>query len=120
MDPEQTDEFIAGRESAFEALRLGTCIGRQRSLAVCQLLILPSFENPVSWDVTEVVSRQETRLHRSCWRMDVDSQALRSPVERAKHPRPFRPTLETGWVLVNAGKLDAILSPLREIRIPLM
>ena len=55
VDREQMDEFCAVRESAFDALRLGTSIGRHRSVPMCQFLILPSFENPVSWDVIRVV-----------------------------------------------------------------
>ena len=122
MDREQMDEFQAVRESAFDALRLGTLIDRHRSARVCQFVILPSFENPVSWDVIKVVSRKDgaqTRLYRSCWRMDVDSQAMDSPVERLKHPRPYNPTLETDWVLVDQGRLAAVLSLFCTIRIPL-
>lgn len=120
MDQEQIDEFYTIRESAFDALRLGTGIDRHRSVPICQLLILPSFENPISWDVIKVASRQagaQTRLYRSCWRMDLDSQAMSSPVERLKHPRPFKPTLETEWVLIDSGKLAAILARLQDIRI---
>ena len=122
MDREQMDEFYAVRESAYDALRLGTLIDRHRSVPMCQFLILPSFENPVSWDVIRVVSRQagaQTRLYRSTWRMDVDSQAMSSPVERLKHPRPYTPTLETDWVLVDKGKLEAILAHFNAVRIPL-
>ncbi len=117
------DEFYAVRESAFDTLRLGTLIDRHRSVPLCQFLILPSFENPISWDVIEVVSRGEgaqTRLYRSTWRMDVDNQAMSSPVERLKHPRPYKPTLETDWVLVDANRLEVILSRIRSVRIPLM
>src|SRR5262249_39052658 len=133
VDSEQVDEFdtvrelmeesCAVRESAYDSLRLGTLIERQRSVPVCQFLILPSFENPVSWDVIKVVSRKDgaqTRLYRSTWRMDVDDQAMSSPVERLKHPRPYKPTLEADWVLVDAVKLEAVLSRIRSIRIPLM
>jgi hypothetical protein len=123
VDQEQMNEFYAVREAAFDALRFGTLIERHRSVPVCQYLILPSFENPISWDVIKVVSRgqgAQTRLYRSTWRMDVDSQAMSSPVERMKHPRPYKSTLETDWVLVDAKKLEAILSRIRGVRIPLM
>jgi hypothetical protein len=122
VDREQMDEFYSVRESAYDALRLGTPIEHRRSVPMCQFLILPSFENPVSWDVIRVVSREygaQTRLYRSCWRMDLDSKAMSSPVERLKHPRPYNPTLETDWVLVDKGKLEAILARFNVIRIPL-
>lgn len=122
MDHEQMDEFYAVREAAYDALRLGTRIDRHRSVPMCQFLILPSFENAVSWDVIRVVSRKDgaqARLYRSCWRMDVDSQAMSSPVERLKHPRPYHPTLETNWVLVDKKKLEVILARFNGIRVPL-
>src|SRR6516162_1051344 len=117
------DEFYAVRESAYDALRLGTLIERHRSVPVCQFLILPSFENPVSWDAIKVVSRKDgaqTRLYRSTWRMDIDDQAMSSPVERQKHPRPYKPTLETDSVLIDAAKLEAVLSRIRSVRVPLL
>src|SRR5262245_16575544 len=122
VDREQMDEFYAVRESAYDALRFGTLIERHRSVPMCQYLILPSFENPISWDAIGVVSRKDgaqTRLYRSCWRMDIDSQAMSSPVERLKHPRPYKPTLETDWALVDRVKLAAILERFNALRIPL-
>jgi hypothetical protein len=91
-------------------------------LPLCQLLILPSFENAVSWDVIRIVSRDDgaqTRLYRSCWRMDIDSEAMSSPVERLKLPRPYSPTFETDWVLVDKERLEAILARLNAARVPL-
>src|SRR5688500_6819085 len=51
--------------------------------------------------------------------MDEDNHAKSSPVERLKHPRPYQPTLETDWALLDAARLDAILSRIRHVRIPL-
>jgi hypothetical protein len=123
VEREQMDEFSTVRESAYDALRNGTLIERRRSVPVCQFLILPSFENPVSWDVIKSFSRKDgpqTRLYRSTWRMDVDVEAMRSPVERLRHPRPYDPTLETDWVLVDAVKLEAVLLKIQSTRIPLV
>ncbi len=122
MHREQQDEFYLVRESAYDALHLGTMIERQRSVPMCQYLILPSFENPISWDAIGVVSRKDgaqIRLYRSCWRMDIDAQAMSSPVERLKHPRPYKPTLETDWVLLDRRKLEAFLERFTAVRIPL-
>src|SRR5947209_3792842 len=111
------NEFYALREAAYDGLRLGKYIDCHRSASVCRFLILPSFDNPVSWDVLHVVARRaaaQTRLYRSCWRMDLDEDAMRSPVERLKHPRPYAPTIETKWVLIDRGHIEAILARLRE------
>ncbi len=123
MDREQIDEFYKLQELACNALRLSTAIDRHQAIPICQLLTLPSFENPVSWDVIKMMSRQsrgETRLYRSCWRMDLDSQAMSSPMERLKHPYPFIPTIESDWILVDTTQLEAVLSRLQSIQIPLM
>ncbi len=122
MDREQMDEFGAVRQTACDALRFGALMDQHRPLAVCQFLILPSFENAVSWDVTKVASRKEgahTRLYRSCWRMDIDSQAMSSPVERCKHSRPYRPTIEVDWVPIDEAQIDGLLKKLRLVPVPL-
>jgi hypothetical protein len=122
MDREQIDEFVAIRDEVYEGLRLGTYIDRQHSVLVCRYLILPAFENPVSWDVVRVVARgagAQTRLYRVCWRMDLDERALSSPVERLKHPRPFRPTVEVDWGPIDLPRVEALLARLGSIRLPL-
>lgn len=123
MDREQIDEFHGVRKTAYDALRFGTLIDRHRSKTVCQLLIMPSFQNAICWDVVDVRPKREDaqmRLHRSCWRMDVDWQALSSPIKRLKHPRSYHPTLETGWVVLNAQKLEAIFEHFRTVSIPVV
>ena len=121
MQSEQ-DEFVAIREAAYDGLRLGTYIDRHHSVPVCQLLILPSFENAVSWDVIRVAHRRagaQARLYRSCWRMDIDLHAMSSPVERLKYPRPYSPTVEANWVVIDRSRVEVILARLRTAPIPL-
>jgi hypothetical protein len=122
MDRELMEEFYAVREAVYDGLRLGRYIDRHRSVPVCQYLVLPAFENPVSWDVIRVASRTagaQTQLYRSCWRMDLDDRAMSSPVERMKYPRPFKPTVEVGWTLVELARVDALVARLRLVRVPL-
>ena len=122
MELEQIDEFCTVRESAYDALRRGILVECHRSVPMCQFLVFPAFENPVSWDVIRVVSPKDetqTRLYRSCWRMDLDSQAMSTPVERLKHAHPYKPTFERDWVLVDKAKLEAILARFNAVRIPL-
>lgn len=123
MDREQVDEFCAIREVVYDGLRLGKYIDRYRSVPVCQLLTLPSFENAFSWDVVRVAASgagAQTRLYRSCWRMDIDADAMRSPVERLKHPRPYPPTIDVDWVLIDRPRMELILESLRATPIPLV
>jgi hypothetical protein len=122
MDLEQQNEFGRIRKAAYDALRRGAFIERDRSLSLCQYLILPSFDNPISWDVVKGVRNRneaQTRLYRSRWRMDFDGQALSSPAERINYPRPYKPTFESEWVLIDEKKVEAILVQFNAIRIPL-
>lgn len=122
MDPEQLKEFCALRTSVYDGLRLGRYIDRDRVLQVCQFLILPAFENPTSWDVVQAIPRvggPQTRLYRSCWRMDVDDEVMSSPVERLKHPRPLRPTIEVGWAPVDPARIEALVARFRAVKVPL-
>lgn len=116
------DDFAAVREAVYDGLRLGKYIDRHRSVPVCQYLGVPAFDNPFSWDLVQIVSRRaaaQTRLYRACWRMDLDVRAMGSPVERMKHPRPFRPTVEVGWAPVGLAGVEALVARFRSIRVPL-
>ena len=121
MDPELTREWFSIRKDVAEGLRHASYVGAF-GLPVCQVLTLPSFDNPVGWDVRKSPARRkeaETRLYRSCWRMDLDLDAFRSPLERLRHSRSFRPTVEVGWTPIDPGSLDGPLGKLRENPIPL-
>jgi hypothetical protein len=52
-------------------------------------------------------------------RRDIDSQAMRNPVERLKHPRPYPPTIEVDWVPIDRPVIEAVLAGLRANAIPL-
>jgi hypothetical protein len=122
VEPEHWAEFDAVREAAYNGLRRGRYIEHARSLPACQYLVLPAFENAVSWDVMRGVERgahTEIRLWRSCWRMDQDARAFSSPMERLKHPRPYRPTVDVGWTLLDSSRIESIIACLRSIRVPL-
>jgi hypothetical protein len=111
VDSEHLHEFTGVREAACEGLRSGAFVPDAGS-PVCRFVILPSFGNSVAWEVRSRPVRArpaELRLFRSCWRMDLDLQHFGSPLERLKHPRPYRPTVEVGSVLVDADRINALV-----------
>ncbi len=68
---ELADEFGAIQRDVFRGLRACKYPDRSGWLHVnCQFLILPSFENALSWDVVSVLPQRkepvQTRLYRSC------------------------------------------------------
>jgi hypothetical protein len=121
MDREHFAEFSAVREAA----RDGLCCGRfvvDMGWPLFRFVVLPSFENSLAWDVPLHPVRgkpAETRLFRSCWRMDLDARAFGSPVERLRHPRPYRPTIEVTSGAIDAAEVEELIDRFRTISIPL-
>ncbi len=123
MDPEHFNEFNEVRHAVYDGLRSGFYVGRDNGLPVCRLLVPPSFGNAVGWDVlTKPIRRKpaQPRLFRSCWRMDLDGTALGSPVERLRHPRPYRPTVEVDSAPIDGAKIEELIRRLRNIQVPLV
>ena len=121
MESEHFDEFYAVREAACHGLRSGGFID-DIGWPLCRFVVLPSFENSVAWDVRSLRVRgkpAEPHLFRSCWRMDLDHQALGSPVERFKHPRPYQPTVEVGSIPINAARIEGLIHQFQTIPVPL-
>jgi hypothetical protein len=121
VDFEHLDEFSAVRASASDGLCSGAFVGNE-GWPVCRFVVLPTFENCFAWDVRSMPVRSkpaEPRLFRSCWRKDLDLQALGSPVERLKHPRPYRPTVEVGSVPIDAAKIEGLVHRFQRIPVPL-
>lgn len=121
MEQARAEELRAVQKLAYDALRSKRYLESDPSKG-CQLLIMPSFENVICWDVLDVGPTHESggiRLHRTCWRMDFDFEALNDPIKRLRHPRPYHPTLETAWTELDRTALTAILAGFSAIRIPL-
>lgn len=98
----------------------GSFVG-DAGISLCRFVVLPAFENSVGWDVRSLQVRgkpSKSQLFRSCWRLDVDQQAFRSPVERLKHSRPYRPTIEVGSAPIDAAKIEGLVRRLQAIPIP--
>jgi hypothetical protein len=115
------NEFYELRDGVFSALRSGKYLTLQRGVRACQLLELPSFDNPVSWDIVKINARRcrESQLFRTCWRWDQDIETFSNPVERQKYGATFLPTIETGHVLVDHERIDALLVRIRSVPVSL-
>src|SRR5262245_23249262 len=51
--------------------------------------------------------------------MDIDRGVFMSPMERVKHPKLYRPTIESDWVLIEGARVDSALAKLRSTAVPL-
>jgi hypothetical protein len=120
-DDELRWEYDAIRESAYYVLRNCKRIPLERYVPQCQFLILPSFDDPVSWDIVQTYADGDfkTHLYRTTWCSIHDLQTLESPEERSKPAGSYRPTFKSQRVLVDVEQLTSIVSRLQAIRIPL-
>lgn len=119
MEEDRQDEFDEVRVWAYRRLRERSCLESDPRTG-CQLLILPSFENMICWDVLDIDFERDTagtRLHRTCWRMDIDYERLSDPIERLKHPRLYYPTLESDSVELDRSALQATLAKFSDVRV---
>jgi len=122
VDFEHIGEFYEVREAACDGLRSGRFVEGEAGSTLCRLVVLPSFENAVAWDVLSLPTRgatARTRLLRSCWRQDLDLHALGSPVERLRHSRPYRATVEVGSAPIDTAEIEGLVLRLRTIPVPL-
>jgi len=116
-DADLTREVVRLRDDVYERLRQAADVTDARWFRVGQLLVLPSFECPYSWDVLRNPHGVYT-LNHTCWRLDKDNAAFESRSERAKHPVPFAPTIETAVVPIPSGQLRGLLEAFRGVSIP--
>ncbi|MFO0815823.1 MAG: hypothetical protein U0796_21610 [Gemmatales bacterium] len=121
MDREQQAEFLRVRQIAIRRLRQVKLKSSRLASHICKYVELPSFGNAIAWDVLSMLTREgkSLRLYRTCWRYDQDSEAFRSPIIRLKHPKPYLPTLESGWVELRSSELHGILELLTGTRVPM-
>lgn len=122
MDQEQSFEFSMMQRDVYHKLRRGGYLPDEGERRIAQYLSLPAFDNPISWDVIQVPKRREpdgTMLFRTCWRMDLDLQALSTPVERLKYPRPFVPTIDVTQHVIDRSRIESILAQFQSIPVPL-
>jgi hypothetical protein len=116
-DADLTREFVRLRDGVYDRLRQAADVPDSRWFRVGQLLVLPSFECPYSWDVLRDPHGVYT-LYRTCWRLDRDDAAFESRAERAKYPVPFVPTIETAAVPISSDDLRELLDAFRGVSIP--
>ena len=121
MEQELINEFSSLRDEVFEALRRGTYSKSHGVARVLRYLMLPSFHNPVSWDVVRSSSNSNNgvfSLVRTCWRMDLDGWEFESPIRRLRHPRPFKPTIEVDCVPLEAVQIETKIASFQTIHAP--
>src|SRR5688572_8657727 len=97
LDSEQGREFSRLQADVTARLRQHFFIDLQNGSHVFQYLILPAFDLPVAWDVFVRPRRgyeAEHVLLRTSWRVDLDREKFRTPVDRLRYPYPLVPTME--------------------------
>jgi hypothetical protein len=111
-------EFYDLREDVYDRLRAADHVPHGWALRVGQLLVIPSFQNPYSWDILRDPEGVYS-LHYTCWREDQDAAAFKSPAARGDYyPAPFRPTIEASPIPITSAQLDGLIAEFLGVSIP--
>lgn len=85
-------------------------------------LVLPAFTPTIAWDVfrrPRLGHSDDFILVRTTWRSDLDSEKVRTPVERLRHSRPLQPTIELNLLSVPSAELEQLSKELAELKLPI-
>jgi hypothetical protein len=83
---------------------------------------MPSFTPAYRWTVYSTLPfAKGKRSFATCaiWRSDLDSEKLRSPVERLRYPKELAPTIQEATLWLRDGQVEEIEQRIRGISIPL-
>ncbi|MBL8084790.1 MAG: hypothetical protein JNN26_19360 [Candidatus Obscuribacter sp.] len=120
MEPEQSYEFRCLRDDVVQKMRHHTYV--DAATHVFQYLVLPAFTPTIAWDVfrrPRLGHSDDFILVRTTWRSDLDSEKVRTPVERLRHSRPLQPTIELNLLSVPSAELEQLSKELAELKLPI-
>jgi hypothetical protein len=119
MDPELSKEWLALQFAMRDRLRMHAYVNSGGYTALLQFAVFPSFENSWSWDIFRQVRGDDVAVWKTIWRFDRDVDAFSSPVERQKHPRPFKPTVKVFRLDVSPASAVQIVEEFYDLSIPI-
>src|SRR2546423_4785068 len=120
MDPEQSKEWSNFEQQALDLVRKGNVPDEVGVFHLFQIVILPSFDPAMSWEVYRKTSRsgeQKYFVINTRWRRDTDIKRFETPMERLKHPHKLLPTLETMKVELPINLVELFLDRLKSVTI---
>jgi len=123
VDREQHEEWLAFRQAAEHVLRDAVIPPSCRVRLVVQFLELPAFTICRSYELYHETPRRRAPRYQAVeitWRLDEDIERFRTPVERLRHPRDLRPTIERRDGVLSSDDVSALLDELRSLRLPIV
>jgi hypothetical protein len=126
MNDEQRQEWYKIEERATFLIRQGCALAHTDGFPLFQVMVLPSFEPIISWEVCEKWEDEDSKSYlavRSAWRIDLDREQLQQreailPIKR-KYLPPIEPTIEVLSTPLPENWCRTMLSKLQQITIPI-
>lgn len=129
MEREHHAEWQELRARATDELRRGAAksLRRGQPQRLVQVLVLPSFEPSLAYEVICVPSVSAPTASvpeafvaiRTSWDQPADLACFASPVERLRHPRVLRPTMQRREGTLAASEARALVADLANLQLPL-
>lgn len=120
-DTEQQREWLHFESNAIERLRTGSNIKKTGIGRILSLLVAPSFENAVCYDLYKGFTSHEGQRYVmifSSWQRLKDIRKFETPIERLKYPRFIPPTIEQMEIEVKSDYTDSLLRKFKSVRVP--
>src|SRR5689334_2173965 len=119
MTPDLQREFQSLRETAKQRLRDVLASGSYRH--VFSLWVTPSFAPAYRCTLYAPLPRAQGKqsfASFTIWRSDLDTEKLKTPVERLKHPQDLAPTIEDDMVWLTEAEVEDFERRISGIAVP--
>ncbi|MBC7529769.1 MAG: hypothetical protein H7308_19750 [Chthonomonadaceae bacterium] len=116
----QQKEWSELTKHAMERLRKGNTPDLARVRQCFQILVMPSFEDHVSWEVCHDDKAEAYFAVCSIWRVGTDVAKLETPIVRLRHPRPLFPTIEVEQFPLQSEWAEIAIASLKSLSISAM
>ena len=117
MEEFQQKEWNELTKHAMERLRKGNTPDLARVRQCFQILVMPSFEDHVSWEVCHDYKAEVYFAVCSIWHGGIDAAKLETPIVRLRHPRPLFPTIEVQQFPLQNEWAETALAALKSLSI---
>ena len=120
MEDELQREWERLEARARELIRDEKLFDGRRGLRMFQMVVEPSFEDAVCWNVFQSGIGPDAKHFggRAVWRRGADMEKLHTPLTRLKHLGELSPTVEARVFELPGELVESSLGPLKSVSIP--
>lgn len=119
MDLGQQIEWLEFTKYAVEIVRKGNIQNKHRLTRVFQIILCPTFDNVIGWEVCKKTSHEPEAFLAICtkWNLLKDIEKFASPVEKLKYLNCLAPSIENYEFELDSTFAKSILNKFKSISV---